>query len=242
MASLDDESVEIKGLRKEFAGAAGPTVVLAGVDLSVARGESVAIMGPSGSGKSTLLHIIGSLEPPTSGCVMVGGVDPFALNGREAAAFRNRKIGFVFQDHALLPQCTAIENVLIPTLAGKAMAGGGAGPTADANPASDSNPAARAMELLEKVGLGRRAQSRPVELSGGERQRVAIARALINRPRLLLCDEPTGNLDAETGKKIGELFVELQKAEGVSLIVVTHNESFARAFNRTMYLRGGRLE
>lgn len=236
MALLNDKPVEIADLRKEFAGAAGPTVVLAGVDLTVARGESVAIMGPSGSGKSTLLHIIGSLEPPTSGRVAVGGVDPFALNGREAAAFRNRTVGFVFQDHALLPQCTAIENVLIPTLAGKAMAGGGAGP------ASDSNPAARAMELLEKVGLGSRAQSRPAELSGGERQRVAIARALINRPRLLLCDEPTGNLDAETGKKIGELFVELQKAEGVSLIVVTHNESFARAFNRTMYLRGGRLE
>ncbi|MEN6626282.1 MAG: ABC transporter ATP-binding protein [Candidatus Sumerlaeia bacterium] len=218
--------VNIKDLRKEFAGAAGPVVVLDGLSLAVARGESAAIMGPSGSGKSTLLHIIGALEPPTAGRVSVGGVDPFALNEKDAAAFRNRTIGFVFQDHALLPQCTAIENVLIPTLAGD----------------GDKRAAAgRAAELLERVGLGGRLDSRPAELSGGERQRVAIARAMINRPRILLCDEPTGNLDAATGDRIGELFVNLQRAEEIALIVVTHNEAFARRFNRISHLIDGRL-
>ncbi|MCE5229600.1 ABC transporter ATP-binding protein [bacterium] len=234
MGAQDGTLVEIDGLRKEFSSAGGSTIVLDDLNLSVARGESVAIMGPSGSGKSTLLHIIGALEQPTAGRVSVDGVDPFALKPNEVAAFRNRTIGFVFQDHALLPQCTAIENVLVPTLARK-MADEGAGPT------SALTPVECAMELLERVGLGNRCNSWPAELSGGERQRVAIARAMINRPRLLLCDEPTGNLDAATGHMIGKLFIDLQRAENVSLIVVTHNESFAPLFNRTLHLKAGRL-
>jgi lipoprotein-releasing system ATP-binding protein len=226
MTDSQENMIEVEGLRKEFAGAAGRVVVLDGVRLRARRGESVAIMGPSGSGKSTLLHILGALDAPTAGTVRIGGGDPFALDDAALAAFRNRTIGFVFQDHALLPQCTALENVLVPTLAGK----------------TDRAAAARrAAELLGRVGLGGQGDSRPMELSGGERQRVAIARAMINRPRVLLCDEPTGNLDAATGRTIGELFVELQRGEGVTLVVVTHNDPFAHLFDRVLHLRNAQL-
>lgn len=218
--------IEAEGVRKEYPAQAGGQVVLAGVDLAVRRGESVAVMGPSGSGKSTLLYILGTLDAPTAGRVSIAGREPFGLKEKELADFRNRELGFVFQDHALLPQCTALENVLVPTLA----RGG-----------DRQAAASRAERLLESVGLRERIDARPAELSGGERQRVAIARALINEPRVLLCDEPTGNLDAETGERIGELFVKLQQQEQVAMVVVTHNEAFAKRFDRVLWLRGGKL-
>lgn len=220
--------IEAEGLTKEYPAAQGGALtVLDGVALRVARGEAVAVMGPSGSGKSTLLHILGALDSPTSGSVRVAGRDPFALKEAQLAEFRNQSVGFVFQDHVLLPQCTALENVLVPTLTGHG----------DRRAA-----AARAVQLLETVGLRDKMDSRPAELSGGERQRVAIARALVNGAKVMLCDEPTGNLDAATGERIGELFEALQKNEGVALVVVTHNEAFARHCNRVLHLRNGKLE
>jgi lipoprotein-releasing system ATP-binding protein len=218
--------IEVEALRKEYPAPAGPSVILSGASLTVGRGESVAIMGPSGSGKSTLLHILGTLDRPTAGRVTLDGQDPFSLPEAALADFRNRTIGFVFQDHVLLPQCTALENVLIPTLAA---------------PGDRRAAAGRAGELLETVGLAERRDARPAELSGGERQRVAIARALINRPGILLCDEPTGNLDAATGERIGELFQAIRQAERVAMVVVTHNEAFARRFGRVLHLANGRL-
>ena len=220
--------IQIEDLRKEYPAPLGTLAVLAGVRLAVRAGESVAIMGPSGSGKSTLLHIIGTLDTPTAGRVTIDGRDPFTLREPELAAFRNTTMGFVFQDHALLPQCTALENVIVPTLALR-RAGGAAA-------------AQRARQLLEEVQLTDRADYRPMALSGGECQRVAIARALINAPRVLLCDEPTGNLDAETAQRIAELFVSLQRAERLALIVVTHNEAFARRFDRVLRLKDGGLQ
>jgi len=224
--SSENTVVRVEGLRKEYAVREGALVVLDGVDLAVAKGESVAVMGPSGSGKSTLLHILGTLERPTGGRVTLAGRDPFSLPENELASFRNRELGFVFQDHQLLPQCTALENVLIPSL----VARGDRGERAE-----------RARRLLERVGLAQRMNYRPAELSGGERQRVAIARALIQSPGILLCDEPTGNLDQATGESIVDCFVKLQREECVALIVVTHNERFARRFDRTLHLADGRL-
>jgi lipoprotein-releasing system ATP-binding protein len=186
----------------------------------------VTILAPSGSGKSTLLNIIGSLDEPTAGRVMLGETEITALQGTAQAAFRGTRVGFVFQDHHLLPQCTAAENVLLPTLSAGA---------------STQDAADRAAQLLERVGLGDRLGSFPSRLSGGERQRVAVARALINRPRLLLCDEPTGNLDQDTGARIGELFAELVEESDVMLICVTHNREFGRRFERVFELREGEL-
>jgi lipoprotein-releasing system ATP-binding protein len=220
-------SLSVEHVDKEFPTRSGTLAVLRDVNLSVANGESLAIMGPSGSGKSTLLHIVGTLDAPTRGRVTLDGTDPFTLPERRLAVFRNRHIGFVFQDHHLLPQCTVLENVLIPTL----VAGEG---TATGN----SEDARR---LLERVGLSDRLDHRPAELSGGERQRAAIARALIRRPRLLLADEPTGNLDRKTAHAVGELLVELHQQEGTILIVVTHSPQLAGLFPRRAEMGDGCL-
>ena len=211
---------------KEFPTPGEPLRVLAGVSLRLRRGENLAIVGPSGSGKSTLLSIIGTLEPPTSGQVRLAEQDPFALDEAALAAFRSRQIGFVFQEHHLLPQCTVLENVLVPFLAD------GAASRADRE---------HAEQLLARVGLTERLDHRPAELSGGERQRVAIARALVREPMLLLADEPTGNLDRTTAQSITELLLELQRDGNTILVVVTHSMALADALDQRLELDAGRL-
>jgi lipoprotein-releasing system ATP-binding protein len=218
--------LEISQITKQYPTARGPLTVLASVSLKLERGESAAIMGPSGAGKSTLLYIAGGLEPPTSGTVTLDGANPYQLAERELASFRNRKIGFIFQDHCLLPQCSVLENVLIPTLVD-----GGSG-----------DDAGRARELLEQVGLGTRMDHRPSELSGGEKQRVALARALIRRPLLLLCDEPTGNLDEASAGMVADLLVELHARQQTMLIVVTHSAELAARFPLRYELRHANLQ
>ena len=195
------------------------------VSLTLAAGESIAIMGPSGSGKSTLLNILGTLETPDEGRVTLDDCDPFGLSQRELARFRNRRIGFVFQDHHLLPQCSVVENVLLPTLA-------------DRQGPSELD---RARELLDRVGLSDRLEHHPAELSGGEKQRVAIARALIRRPSLVLADEPTGNLDRSAADKVAELLSELPRQDESALIVVTHSERLAGRFSRVFDLTDAAL-
>jgi len=217
--------LRVADLRKRYPSGPREIVVLDGVSLELAPGEALAITGPSGSGKSTFLHIVGALEPPGSGKVELGGIDPWSLPPLELARFRNREVGFVFQDHHLLPQCTVLENVLIPTL----VAGGAAG----------SEP--RARELLARVGLSERLDHRPAELSGGERQRVAVARALIHGPALLLCDEPTGNLDAASAADVSTLLLDLHRELRNILIVVTHSAELAARLERRLELRGGLL-
>ncbi|MEC8952151.1 MAG: ABC transporter ATP-binding protein [Acidobacteriota bacterium] len=199
--------------------------MLSNVSIAMQRGESASIMGPSGSGKSTLLYILGALEPPTSGQVFLDGDDPFTLAPRALAEFRNRAIGFVFQDHLLLPQCTVIENVLLPTLVG--------------DPLPDGH--ARARDLLDRVGLSERLNYRPAELSGGEKQRVALARALIRHPPLVLCDEPTGNLDRESADTVASLLLTLHREQQTVLVVVTHNQAIADRFAQKLELRGQQL-
>lgn len=216
-----------------------PLVVLREASLTLAPGESAAIVGPSGSGKSTLLHIAGALERPTSGEVLIDGESPFELDDRALAAFRNHRVGFVFQDHHLLPQCSAMENVLIPTFASAARKGVARDGASTA--AFHANARRRAAELLARVGLDRRFEHRPAELSGGERQRVAIARALINRPRVILADEPTGNLDADNADEIAALFAAIHRAEDAVLLVVTHSPSLAARMDRVFELRKGVL-
>jgi lipoprotein-releasing system ATP-binding protein len=207
-------SLPVEQLCKDYPTRSGPLHVLRGISLSLEPGQALAVMGPSGSGKSTLLHILGTLDTPTSGSVRLDGKDPFALPERALADFRNNHVGFVFQDHHLLPQCSVLENVLLPTLA----SGG----------REQAEPWAR--ELLERVGLSDRLDHRPAELSGGERQRAAIARALIRRPQLLLADEPTGNLDRRSAEKVGELLLDLHRQEQNILVVVTHSADLARRF------------
>jgi lipoprotein-releasing system ATP-binding protein len=218
--------IVVENLVKEFESRSGALRVLDGVNLRLERGQSVAVMGPSGSGKSTLLHILGTLDAPTSGRVDLAGANPFSLSRDEMARFRNLHVGFVFQDHQLLPQCSALENVLIPTLVGNEDRAGSV---------------QRARQLLERVGLSERMQYRPTELSGGEKQRVAIARALIRKPEILLCDEPTGNLDQASAESVGDCFAELQREEKVALVVVTHNPAFAKRFDRVLTLEKGKL-
>jgi len=215
--------LEARNLTKEYPAPNGPLPVLSGISLTLARGDAVAIMGPSGSGKSTLLHILGALDTPSSGSVTLDGTDPFQLTEKDLAAFRNRCVGFVFQDHCLLPQCSVLENVLIPTLVQNASAG--AGPAA-----RPSGFVERARLLLDQVGLGQRLDHRPAELSGGEKQRVAIARALIREPVLLLCDEPTGNLDRKSGEAVAALLLDLHARQKTILVVVTHNVELAAHF------------
>ena len=204
----------VSSVTKDFPTPTGPLRILENVSFAMAPGEAAAIMGPSGSGKSTLLYILGALDRPTSGSVTLGGEDPFTLKANALAAFRNRRIGFVFQDHALLPQCSVMENVLVPTLVG----------------APDPEAPSRAKALLDRVGLGGRLGHRPAQLSGGEKQRVAIARAMVRQPQLLLCDEPTGNLDAESAEAVAALLFELHQAQKTVLVVVTHSDALAARF------------
>ncbi len=225
---LNPVLLELRNITKRHAAPGGqPLEVLSGIDLETEAGESLAVLGPSGCGKSTLLNIIGALDRPSTGEVMLEGRDLAKLSERELAAVRNRKVGFVFQLHHLLPQCTILENVLIPTLAGGA---------SDAD-----DPEGRARDLLRHVGLEDRLTHRPGQLSGGECQRVAVVRALINRPRLLLADEPTGSLDRASAGRLAELLVELNRRENVTLIVVTHALELASQMGRVFEMRDGKL-
>lgn len=201
--------LQIQNLSKEYPAPNGPLRVLEDVTLTLSRGDTATIMGPSGSGKSTLLYILGALERPTSGGVTLDGTNPFALGERDVAAFRNRRVGFVFQDHCLLPQLSVLENVLTPTLV--------------AEDKAKTDYPSRARWLLEQVGLGERIEHRPGELSGGEKQRVAIARALVREPLLLLCDEPTGNLDRKSSESVASLLLDLHTKQKTILLIVTHN-------------------
>jgi lipoprotein-releasing system ATP-binding protein len=216
----------VENVVKEYPTPAEPLRVLSGVSFEMRRGQNLAILGPSGSGKSTLLSILGSLEPPTTGTVRLGGQNPSSLGEAALAEFRRRHIGFVFQEHHLLPQCTVLENVLVPFLA---------------DGAATAESQQRATGLLDRVGLAERLTHRPAELSGGERQRVAIARALVREPTLLLADEPTGNLDRTTAATITQLLLELQAERNAILIVVTHSATLAAALERRMELDAGRL-
>jgi lipoprotein-releasing system ATP-binding protein len=217
--------LEATQLTKTYPSPAGDLAILTDVSLTLGSGEASAITGPSGSGKSTLLYVLGALEPPTSGVVTLDGQNPYDLDPVKLAAFRNRQVGFVFQDHCLLPQCSVIENVLVPTLVGE----------------RDDAATERAKGLLEQVGLGDRIAHRPAELSGGEKQRAAIARALIRQPRLLLCDEPTGNLDADTAARVAELLLMLHERQQTMMIVVTHSEALASRFRKRWRIARGRL-
>ena len=207
----------------------GELPILNGISLSLEHGAAIAIMGPSGSGKSTLLYILGALEPPSSGIVTLGGKDPFRMGEREQAAFRNQQIGFVFQDHSLLPQCSVLENVLAPTFVARATSDGAEG---------DHH---RAHSLLSQVGLGDRLDHRPAELSGGEKQRAALARALIRNPALLLCDEPTGNLDRAAAETVADLLLQLHAQRNTILVVVTHSAVLAGRFQVRYEMSGGTL-
>lgn len=218
--------VSLHQVSKRFEGPFGFVDVLSGVDLKASRGESLSVMGPSGSGKSTLLHIMGVLDEPTSGQIDFDGCDPMALAEHERAAFRNQHVGFVFQDHHLLPQFTVLENTLLPALA---------------SGAAKSGIPSRAISLLERVGLAHRLHHRPGQLSGGERQRVAIARAMVNQPELLLCDEPTGNLDQDTARQVTDVLFEMQAAEQTLIVIVTHSQELAARCGTHFQLVNGQL-
>ena len=218
--------LQARGISKTYESAAGPVPVLEDVNLDLNLGDALSIMGPSGSGKSTLLQILGLLDPPTSGQLIFDGVEPWKLKEAEQARFRNTRIGFVFQDHSLLPQCTVLENVLTPTLVGD----------------RDETVVDRAKDLIERAGITPRIDHFPAQLSGGEKQRVAIARALIRQPKLLLCDEPTGNLDEATAWQVLTLLAELQKEMRGILMIVTHSPAIAAEFPRQFTMRGRHLE
>ena len=217
--------LSVSDVGKSYPAPAGDVHVLSRVSVSLSPGDAAAIMGPSGSGKSTLLYILGGLEPPTTGSVRVNGQNPYDLDANKLAAFRNQTVGFVFQDHSLLPQCTVLENVLIPTLVGR----------------SDGESATRARSLIDRVGLTPRIHHVPGQLSGGEKQRVAIARALVRQPKLLLCDEPTGNLDRASADTVADLLLNLQERHHAILVVVTHSADLAAKFPRRFELTGGQL-
>jgi lipoprotein-releasing system ATP-binding protein len=218
--------LEVRSLSKEYSTPRGPLPILSDINLTFQRGDAAAIMGPSGSGKSTLLYIVGALEPPTSGTVTLDGQNLFELNAPSLAAFRNQKIGFVFQDHCLLPQCSVLENVLTPTLVTR----------------STDNYVDRAQKLLAQVGLSERLDHRPAELSGGEKQRVAIARALVCEPLLVLCDEPTGNLDRHSAENVASLLLALHRQQQTILIVVTHSPELASKFPTRFELKEHQLQ
>lgn len=213
-------------ISKDYPTPAGPLSIVSDVSLELPPGSAVSIMGPSGSGKSTLLYMLGALEPPTSGTVTLDGENPFVLDAKKLAAFRNQRIGFVFQDHCLLPQCSVIENVLTPTL------------VSSLNGALDE----RARDLLDQVGLAGRINHLPSQLSGGEKQRVALARALIMKPRLLLCDEPTGNLDQKSAEVVADMLLDIHAQANTILIVVTHSADLAARFPQRFELRNQHLE
>lgn len=229
--------LQVSNVSKQYPTPRGPLQVLSGATFTLSPGDAAAITGPSGSGKSSLLYILGALEPPSSGTVTLGDRNPFALSAGGLADFRNAEIGFVFQDHCLLPQCSVLENVLVPTLVGKSV-GKSAGKSAEG---SSDDVASRARSLIEHVGLGDRVDHRPGELSGGEKQRVAIARALIREPRLMLCDEPTGNLDQTSASMVASLLIDLHKRQQNILIVVTHSATLAAQFPIRFEIVGGRL-
>ncbi len=222
----DAALLELRSVSKSYPGPT-PVPVLREASLNVTRSESLAIVGPSGSGKSTLLNLLGTLDTPDSGSVWFEGRDLTGLSAKELAILRNRRIGFVFQNHHLLPQCTVLENVLIPTLAGAGR--------------SPKEAEQRARQLLDRVGLGHRIDHTPGRLSGGERQRTAVVRALINEPALLLADEPTGALDRASAGEITKLLVELNRTDGLTLIVVTHSAELAGLMGRSVELCDGKL-
>ena len=215
-------------MNKQYETSRGALSVLTDITFSLSRGDAVSIMGPSGSGKSTLLYILGALEPPTTGSVSLDGEDPFSFDDQALAIFRNQKIGFVFQDHCLLPQCSVLENVLIPTL------------VKGSDDSGDSDLES-ARQLIDQVGLAERIDHLPSELSGGERQRVAVARALIRNPVLLLCDEPTGNLDGNTSEAVGSLLLDLHRRLETILVVVTHSTELGERFQSRFEMNHGRL-
>jgi lipoprotein-releasing system ATP-binding protein len=222
--------LRVTSVSKDYPTPHGPLRVLSDVTFALGPGEAAAITGPSGSGKSSLLYMLGALEPPTAGTVTLDGCNPFTLRPTELAHFRNREIGFVFQDHCLLPQCSVLENVLVPTLVA----------TPDARRES-VDPMALARMLIDQVGLGHRIDHRPAELSGGEKQRVAIARALVRQPSLVLCDEPTGNLDQGSASAVASLLLDLHRRQQNILIAVTHSTRLAEQFAIRFELAQGRL-
>lgn len=219
-------AVSVRELKKQYTMGEIELLALSGVSFQIEAGESVAIVGESGSGKSTLLHILGALDSPTSGQVVIGGLDPFHGSDLQVSAFRNRHVGFVFQHNNLLPEFSALENVVMPGL----IAG-----------LSETRVRQRAQALLERVGLGRRQHHFPGQLSGGEQQRVAIARALINEPLLLLADEPSGNLDSKNAANIHTLFAEINRELGTTQVIVTHNQEFAHSLPRRLEMRDGEI-
>ncbi len=217
--------LEIRNLTKTYESPAGPLEVLRGVSFTMERGDGLAITGPSGCGKSTLLQILGTLDVPTSGKINVGKVDPFTLDEKAQARFRNNSVGFVFQDHCLLPQLTVLENLLVPLMVGD----------------EDTMGPERARKLLDEVGLKDRTNHLPAQLSGGEKQRVAVARALVRNPQLLLCDEPTGNLDRVNADAVADLLERARRDHQTTLVVVTHSAEIAARFPRRAHLIDGLL-
>ena len=218
--------LKVDHISKEYPTPTGPLKIVSDVSCELPPGSAVSIMGPSGSGKSTLLYMIGALETPTSGTVTLDDQNPFLLDAKKLAAFRNQRIGFVFQDHCLLPQCSVIENVLTPTLVSS----------------PNGSVTERARELLTQVGLQERLAHHPSQLSGGEKQRVALARALIMKPRLLLCDEPTGNLDQKSADVVAGMLLDIHRQANTILIVVTHSADLAARFPQRFELRNQQLE
>lgn len=222
MITNGENMIELKNIRKSF----GTLEVLKGIDLTIGKGEVVSIVGPSGAGKTTLLQIMGTLDKADSGQVLINGTEVSTLKEKEQAAFRNRQIGFVFQFHQLLPEFTALENVMIPALiAGE----------------SSGEATRKAKEMLEYMGLAGRATHKPAELSGGEKQRVAVARALINRPAVILADEPSGSLDTQNKQELHQLFFELRDKLGQTFVIVTHDEELAKLTDRTIHMKDGRI-
>lgn len=219
-------ALRVQDLHKSFSNGDETVLVLDGISFELRENEAVAITGPSGSGKSTLLHLLGALDTPTSGTIEIDGTSAFDLEEKDLARFRNRTVGFIFQEHHLLPQYTVLENVLLPTLA---------------FPPAPESAEATALELLKRVGLSHRIGHRPTQLSGGERQRAAVARALIQSPKVVLCDEPTGNLDRANADAVAKLLFELHRDAGNVLIVVTHNQELAERFERRLDLADGKL-
>jgi len=226
--------IEAQNLKKSFATDAGELQVLRGINLSIREGEMVGIVGASGVGKSTLLHILGALDRPTAGSVFYSNTDIFSLDRNSLAAFRNRAIGFVFQFHHLLPEFSAIENVMMPGLIGIGSGQGG-------RASSQREIKGRAERLLDEMGLSERKRHRPGELSGGEQQRVAVARALILEPKVVLADEPTGNLDTSTGEELFSIFIDLNQKKGITFVIVTHNEFLSSRCHRVLKMVDGKL-